>query len=356
MPYISSGHGRGFLQLPGAGGPSRRGMPVRKIATHDAANRARPGQPRCGSGWSATTYLCGASLVADPDGQTAPPTRRLDDVEHGSQTFGADPRAGPPRDGTLDTRTPGSPPLRCRPSLSTRLAGSAQPWTRPRQRPQGLKRHILGYAFLYFGDPGRHLRLGPTPRPDGRTHHSCAILSLGPSRLRLHPGRKARPPRHGSDHDAEPSPRPRHQFEINDWGTNIHPSFRPVMTAVTEAAVVGHRRDGGTEPATGRVGRDHHGVCSRANRSSISSRGMGRQDRISRGRRLLLGLVRSPNLGPGCWEQSTGRSPRNSLARTGPLERLTLRRHQFGTAGGGERKTCSGFGLPYSLTRKDQLP
>lgn len=110
-----------------------------------------------------------------------------------------------------------------------------------------LNATIAGYSFLYFCDSRVGVcDSGPYPRPDGRHTIVRDYLSLGPSAWGYPWAEQLTPPFAGITMALTFDPAAFSYFEINDWGTTFTEPDQ-LFTAVTDAAVVGHRTDGGTE-------------------------------------------------------------------------------------------------------------
>ncbi|MFC4943607.1 PEP-utilizing enzyme [Pseudonocardia sp. GCM10023141] len=110
-----------------------------------------------------------------------------------------------------------------------------------------LNATVTGYGFLYFTDSRVGIcDSGPYPRPDGRATIVRDFLSLGSGEFAYPWAAKLDPPYKGLTLALTYDPAAFTEFEINDWGTTFTEPDQ-LLSAVTEAAVVGHRSDGTTE-------------------------------------------------------------------------------------------------------------
>jgi len=151
-------------------------------------------------------------------------------------------------DGTLDYKDAGFTNRYLPADVVDTLAASAQPLDPATSKAlKRLNATVSGYAFLYFCDSRVGIcDSGPYPRPDGRQTIVRDYLSLGPSAWGYPWAEKLDPPYAGLTMTLTFDPAAFTSFEINDWGTTFTEPDQ-LLAAVTEAAVLGHRRDGGTE-------------------------------------------------------------------------------------------------------------
>jgi phosphohistidine swiveling domain-containing protein len=153
-------------------------------------------------------------------------------------------------DGTLDYKDAGFTNRYLPPEVVDGLVASGQELDPASSSSKALKRlnaTVSGYAFLYFCDSRVGIcDSGPYPRPDGRRTIVRDYLSLGPSSWGYPWAERLDPPFAGLTMALTFDPAAFRYFEINDWGTTFTEPDQ-LFTAVTEAAVVGHRTDGSTE-------------------------------------------------------------------------------------------------------------
>jgi hypothetical protein len=110
-----------------------------------------------------------------------------------------------------------------------------------------LNATVSGYSFLYFCDSRVGIcDSGPYPRRDGRHTIVRDYLSLGPSAWAYPWAERLDPPFSGLTMALTFDPAAFTEFEINDWGTTFTEPDQ-LLTAVTEATVVGHRPDGSSD-------------------------------------------------------------------------------------------------------------
>jgi hypothetical protein len=151
-------------------------------------------------------------------------------------------------DGTLDYKDAGFTNRYLPPEVVDGLVASGQ--TLDAASAKALKRlnaTVSGYAFLYFCDSRVGIcDSGPYPRPDGRRTIVRDYLSLGPSAWGYPWAERLDPPFAGLTMALTFDPAAFRYFEINDWGTTFTEPDQ-LFTAVSEAAVIGHRADGSTE-------------------------------------------------------------------------------------------------------------
>jgi phosphohistidine swiveling domain-containing protein len=169
-------------------------------------------------------------------------------------------------DGTLDYKDAGFTNRYLPAEVVQALAASAQSLDPASSKAlKRLNATVSGYAFLYFCDSRVGIcDSGPYPRPDGRHTIVRDYLSLGPSAWGYPWAEKLDPPYAGLTMSLTFDPAAFTSFEINDWGTTFTEPDQ-LLAAVTEAAVIGHRRDGGTEvlspeqwaETTNRISRSH---------------------------------------------------------------------------------------------------
>lgn len=110
-----------------------------------------------------------------------------------------------------------------------------------------LNATVSGYSFLYFCDSRVGIcDSGPYPRRDGRHTIVRDYLSLGPSAWAYPWAEGLTPPYAGLTLALTFDPAAFTEFEINDWGTTFTEPDQ-LLSAVTEATVVGRRADGSSE-------------------------------------------------------------------------------------------------------------
>ncbi|SHL42840.1 PEP-utilising enzyme, mobile domain [Pseudonocardia thermophila] len=110
-----------------------------------------------------------------------------------------------------------------------------------------LNATVSGYSFLYFCDSRVGVAdSGPYPQPDGRKTIVRDYLSLGPSEWAYPWAEDLTPPYAGLTLALTYDPGKFTYFEINDWGTTFTEPDQ-LLSAVTEATVIGHRDDGTSE-------------------------------------------------------------------------------------------------------------
>lgn len=149
-------------------------------------------------------------------------------------------------DGTLDYRDAGFTNRYLPADAVERLAGSTTPLDPGAAKAlKRLNATASGYAFLYFCDSRVGIcDSGPYPRPDGRALIVRDYLSLGRSAWAYPWAEGLEPPYDALTLVLGYDPAAFSSFEINDWGTTFTEPDQ-LLAAVTEAAVVGHRPDGG---------------------------------------------------------------------------------------------------------------
>lgn len=107
-----------------------------------------------------------------------------------------------------------------------------------------LNATVAGYSFLYFTDSRVGIYdSGPYVQPDGRHTLVRDYLSLGESAFAYPWAQGLEPPFAGLSLVLTYDPGAFASFEINDWGTTFTEPEQ-LLSAVTEAAVIGHTTDG----------------------------------------------------------------------------------------------------------------
>jgi phosphohistidine swiveling domain-containing protein len=151
-------------------------------------------------------------------------------------------------DGTLDYKDAGFTNRYLPPDVVEGLVAQGQQLDPAASKAlKRLNATVSGYSFLYFCDSRVGIcDSGPYPRRDGRQTIVRDYLSLGRSAWAYPWAESLDPPFAGLTMALTFDPAAFTEFEINDWGTTFTEPDQ-LLSAVTEATVVGHRADGSTE-------------------------------------------------------------------------------------------------------------
>jgi hypothetical protein len=197
-----------------------------------------------------------------------------------------------------------------------------------------LNATISGYSFLYFCDSRVGIcDSGPYPRPDGRHTIVRDYLSLGPSDWAYPWAETLDPPYSGLTLTFTFDPAAFTYFEINDWGTTFTEPDQ-LLSAVTEAAVVGHRSDGSDEQLPSDRWGDILSDVSRVHMSLYQEfAGMDREQRIFAATRMYTSGLRPFAALAGVTDQvDWGFSPDTLALYPDPFDDDTAAATIFGTA------------------------
>jgi phosphohistidine swiveling domain-containing protein len=244
MPYISLAMVEDFHSYPARVATVDAAMPAEEIGRR---LRAAPGLGSPLWIWMVGYhYLCGRQALIQMG--KLRPDERLDEVRT-VVDFWRRLALAHRGDGTLDYKDAGFTNRYLPAGVVDSLASAAQPLDAASSKAlKRLNATVSGYAFLYFCDSRVGIcDSGPYLRPDGRHTIVRDYLSLGPSAWGYPWADKLDPPYAGLTMTLTFDPKTFTSFEINDWGTTFTEPDQ-LLTAVTEAAVVGHRRGGGSEP------------------------------------------------------------------------------------------------------------
>jgi phosphohistidine swiveling domain-containing protein len=261
MPYISLALIEDFHSHPARVATIDAAMPAQEIGRR---LRAAPGMTSPLWIWMiGYHYLCGRQALIQMG--RLRPDERIDEIRT-VVDFWRRLTLAHRGDGTLDYKDAGFTNRYLPAPVVDALASSAQPLDPASAKAlKRLNATVSGYAFLYFCDSRVGVcDSGPYLRPDGRHTIVRDYLSLGPSAWGYPWAEKLDPPHAGLTMALTFDPAAFTSFEINDWGTTFTEPDQ-LLSAVTEAAVVGHRFDGGTEPVppeqwadlTTRLSRNH---------------------------------------------------------------------------------------------------
>ena len=151
-------------------------------------------------------------------------------------------------DGTLDYKDAGFSDRYLPTAVVSELADAATPLDPGSAKAlRRLNATVSGYTFLYFCESRVGVAdNGPYPLADGRHVLVRDFLSLGPSAWDYPWARDLRPPYQGLTLALIFDPGAFTDFEINDWGTTFTEPDQ-LLGVVTDAAVFGHRADGGRQ-------------------------------------------------------------------------------------------------------------
>ena len=277
-------------------------------------------------------------------------------------------------DGTLDYKDAGFTNRYLPPEVVDGLVAPGRRSTR--RASKALKRlnaTVSGYSFLYFCDSRVGIcDSGPYPRPDGRRTIVRDYLSLGPSAWGYPWAESLDPPFAGLTMALTFDPAAFPYFEINDWGTTFTEPDQ-LFTAVTEAAVIGHRADGQHRRARpGPVGGGRHEL-SRVHTGALPAvRRHGPRERIFVGDAdVHRGPASVRRRSPGVLDQidwsfspdtrlstptrstTTARPPRSSAPRSWPTT-CPARSRPYPLGGIACASPCSGSSPPTSCSATRQ--
>ncbi|MDN5938113.1 MAG: hypothetical protein L0H83_05570 [Salinisphaera sp.] len=145
-------------------------------------------------------------------------------------------------DGTLDNKDAAFTNRYLPPDSVDELLGQTSPLDRSSAKAlKRLNATAAGYSFLYFCDSRVGVcDSGPYPQAGGRHTIVRDYLCLGPSTFAYSWAKDLQPPVDGLTLVLTYDPAAFSAFEINDWGTTFTEPD-PLLSAVTEAAVMGHR-------------------------------------------------------------------------------------------------------------------